>query len=148
MFTSIKNFLGTGHMLITPARNNGQPTVVLDIMNIEALMNIIIPLFDSSNGFFSKKGLDYSDWCNLGALAIKMYYLGYHTDPQGLALFKEIKSSVNNFRLTTNPNNVYLDNKLLQEKVFNLFANPAPYKFRNDIRLLENGSVLRPGKDK
>lgn len=55
LILAIKNFLGSGNILTTPARNNGDPTVVLEINTIGILANTIIPMFNSGNGFTLKK---------------------------------------------------------------------------------------------
>lgn len=49
---------------------------------------------------------------------------------------------MNNFRLQTNKFNLNLDNNLLQEKVSNLFAKPAPYEIKNGVRLLAGSNIL------
>jgi hypothetical protein len=73
---------------------------------------------------------------------VKISYFGYHTIPEGLSLFNEIKSNMNNFRLTTNKLNHVVDNNLLLEKISDLFSKPAIYEIRNGVRFLAGTNKL------
>lgn len=102
------------------------------------MFNSVIPLYNGGT-FNTKKGLD------LKALSIlvKIFYFGYHTIPEGLFLFNEIKSNMNNFRLTTNKLNHIVDNNLLQrKKISDLFSKPAIYEIRYGVRFLAGTNQL------
>lgn len=136
LFYNIKNFLGSGNIHTGPARNNGDSTVTLEVNTTSILFNSVIPLYNS--GTFTNKSLDFKAW----SILVKIYYFGYHTILEGLSLFNEIKSSMNNFRLTTNKLNLIIDNNLLLEKISDLFSKPAIYEIRYGVRFLAGTNKL------
>jgi hypothetical protein len=75
--------------------------VILEINNIHVLKNVIISLYNKNDSKFkilqTKKYLDFCDW----SILVCICYYGYHRLPEGISLINEIKSHMNNFRLTT-----------------------------------------------
>jgi hypothetical protein len=121
LFQSIKQYFNHGNLNITKPRkniSNSNATVVLEIKNIHVLKNVIIPFYLNHASSFAikiaakpeinnynsnlkilqtKKYLDFCDW----SILVYIYYYGYHRLPEGNNLINEIKSKMNNFRLTT-----------------------------------------------
>ena len=105
LFQSIKEYLNCGNLNILSSRKNlrnSNPMVVLEINNIHALKNLILPLYNNNSNFNilnSKKYLDFCDW----SILVCIFFYGFHRLPEGISLINEIKSYINNFRLTTSP---------------------------------------------
>jgi hypothetical protein len=137
LFNMIKVFLGSGNIHIGTPRNKANGTVTLEINTVDTLINFLIPLYNNGT-FWTKKGLDFKAWSNL----VRIYYFGYHTTTEGSCLFNEIKSSMNNFRLSTNKFKVKIDEAIIQDKLSNLFSKPPVYDIRNGIRFLAGTDVL------
>ena len=124
---NLSGFGKGGILSITQPRNNrpdSNSTCILDINNIHVLKNVIIPIFKgkvelgitglNSNLLRSKKIKDFNDWCIL----VNIFYFGYHTIPEGISVINDIRSSWNNFRLSTY-------NNLTQQKPYDALAAPV-----------------------
>jgi hypothetical protein len=109
-----------------------------------------VPIFSSLNGIGilkSKKLKDFNDW----SIVVDIYYFGYHLIPEGKFLITEIKSSWNNFRLSTSNLNkkdkvaiFYLKERAtclsFEDKLKNLFLIPSPYEIKNGIRFIRGSN--------
>ena len=95
----------------------------------------------------SKKLKDFNDW----SIVVDIYYFGYHLIPEGKFLITEIKSSWNNFRLSTSNLNkkdkvaiFYLKERAtclsFEDKLKNLFLIPSPYEIKNGIRFIRGSN--------
>jgi hypothetical protein len=81
---------------------------------------------------------------------VNIYFNGYHRLPEGISLIKEIKSRMNNFRLTTrsviNGASPVSTVSSLDTKISYLFSLPAPYEIKNGVRYLAGTKKLVPEK--
>lgn len=137
LIEKIKDYLGTGS-LVTKVRKfrglNENPTVVLEINKINSLKNNILTKYGNQESgllsFYTKKSKDFEDW----SIIVNLYYLGYHLLPEGKSLIFKLKSRMNNFRLTSNINNIseFIN---LNEEIFSVFAMPSPYEIKNGVRI-------------
>jgi len=133
LFKSILKYFKFGN-LSTNSRETGN-TVILEINNIHALFNIVLPLYIDS--MLTKKFLDFSDW----SIIVKIYYYGYHNLPAGVELINLIKSQMNNYRLSSN-SSVKLENSIILEKWNSLLSLPSPYEIKNNIRFIRDTDKL------
>lgn len=69
--------------------------VRVTINSLDALYWIFIPLLRQYT-FLSKKRLDFGLW----SIAVSIIIKGYHLTPNGIKLLHDIRSSMNNRRLT------------------------------------------------
>jgi len=86
------------------------------------------------NVLLSKKLKDFTYWATL----VNIYYLGYHTLPEGLALMRTIKLHMNKRKAP-----LELDNNI-DRKTTELFNTPSPYVIKNGIRYIQNTDKLVP----
>lgn len=157
LFHMIKKYVNSGNLIITPPRKNrpvSNSTVVLEINNIHALKNVIVPLFTEKvtkkgsklRTLQSKKFKDFCDW----SILVNIYFYGYHRLPEGISLINDIKSRMNNFRLTTksiiNGASPVSTESSLATKISYLFSLPAPYEIKNGVRYLAGTNKLVPEK--
>nr|YP_009739357.1 LAGLIDADG homing endonuclease [Tricholoma bakamatsutake]QIC20200.1 LAGLIDADG homing endonuclease [Tricholoma bakamatsutake] len=138
LFNRIKNLFNINNNLnITKSRKNrpnSNPTVNLDITDIDKLKKSIVPLYSKVGILKTKKLKDFKDWC----LVVDIYFFGYHLLPEGKLLITEIKNTWNNFRLSTH----YKKNNLInlsnfENKFKTLFSFPSPYEIKMRLDLLE-----------
>ena len=124
LLLAIKDFLNVGSVIIknipkSRLGTNEQPRASFKIYSIDFFYSYFVPKFDSLT-FLSKKKLDYLDW----SIIVKLKYLGYHTLPEGKELIINLKSRMNNNRLSTN-----LQNSLIidENQIAKVFSLPSPY---------------------
>jgi LAGLIDADG endonuclease len=129
LFRAIISFLGLNpnyHKLEFPKLRergyNESPVVVLAITPIDFLYKYLIPLLLSGD-WYTQKFLDFKDW----SILAKLQYFGYHNIPATMELINLIKSRMNNYRLTTDPD--YKGKLIIPQSLFNkMFFLPSPYK--------------------
>lgn len=136
-------FNNKGSLILTKPRKSllnsvpRQPTVVLDFHQLDFLINVIVPLFQSKPLLKTRKNEDFFYW----AILVNIYFLGYHLLPETQSLIKEIKLKMNKFRLSTHPsnqvNNFLIDDNSLTSKILQLFETPPQYTINNGIRLIK-----------
>lgn len=97
-------------------RGNNKAVSILDITQIDFICNILIPYFDNVE-FRTKKYLDYLDFKTIAYLLLD----GKHLTENGKNLIINLGDTMNNSRLSTNPNSIVLDekSKLKLEKLIN-----------------------------
>jgi hypothetical protein len=81
-----------------------KPITVLEIYQIDYIVNILIPYLDSLQ-FRTKKYLDYLDFRTIAFLIFE----GKHLLDYGKELIIKLGDTMNNNRLSTNPNRLVLD---------------------------------------
>jgi len=86
------------------AIGNNKPISILEIYQIDYIFNILIPYLDSLR-FRTKKYIDYLDFRTIAFLIFEGKYL---TSP-GKELIIKLGDTMNNNRLSTNPNRLILD---------------------------------------
>ena len=87
----------------------------------------------------TKKFKDFNDW----SLVVDIYYLGNHLLPEGKLLTTEIKNNWNNFRLSTNKENLSINSILnFEDKFKTLFLLSSPYDIKNGIRFIKGTNNL------
>lgn len=132
LLLAIKAFLGVGNMGTSDRKrsNNERPTTILEVNQAGYLANVIIPMF-SHLTWYTKKGLDFSDW----SIITDLYWHGYHLLPEGSSLILLLKSRMNNYRLSTDPD--YNGDLVISPEVFSaVYSLPAPYDTYPAYRML------------
>ena len=87
----------------------------------------------------SKKYLDFCDW----SIIVNICFYGYHNLSEGLDLIYDIKSGMNNFRLSTSIGSQKIKNRFsLNNKISYLFSLPAPYIYKDGLRYLNGTNKL------
>ena len=102
----------------------------LEIRNINDLINIIIPKFNSFKittindiqKLNSKKSMSFKLWCYL----VKIIYYGYHNIEEGLSLLNSIKENLN--KLSTSETFKKVDLSSYEINFNGLFDHPSPYE--------------------
>lgn len=87
-------------------RGNNKAVSILDITQIDFICNILIPYFNNVE-FRTKKYLDYLDLKTIAYLLLD----GKHLTENGKNLIIKLGDTMNNSRLSTNPNSIILDEK-------------------------------------
>ena len=150
LFNSIQDYLsacGLGKVnIILPRKNRGnsRSMCALEIRNINDLINIIIPKFNSFKittindiqKLNSKKSMSFKLWCYL----VKIIYYGYHNIEEGLALLNSIKETLN--KLSTSDTFKKVDLSSYEIKFNGLFDHPSPYEIKNGIRFIRGTDKL------
>ena len=81
-----------------------KPISILEIYQIDYICNILIPYFDSI-AFYTKKYIDYIDFRKIAFLLLE----GKHLTDKSKQLITKLGDTMNNNRLSTNPNPLILD---------------------------------------
>jgi cytochrome c oxidase subunit 3 len=156
LYNKIKEYIGTGNLLLAPLRTNkvnNNPTVVLEINKIKEIKDKLIPLFYSveqvdkievNKGVILKtlKSKDFLLWLRL----IDIYSKGYHTIAEGKYVFDAIKLHMNKYRLTSN--DFLLKDKYLipvsdiEGLLSKLYLLDSPYEIKQGIRYYRNTNKL------
>ena len=172
LFLKIAAFFKAGTVLNNkprPNRPTHSPTVSLDYREIVFLKTVVAVILTSEENhvklFNTKKARDFEDWLKL----LDIFYFGYHTLPEGMALVNKITSNWNNFRLSTykskvtsNTSSDLLDTSLVanidqqvetvepQDEDYSkefkrLLTIPSPYIIKDGIRLTRDKLSLVSG---
>lgn len=99
------------------ARNNSKSSVLLIIQNIHILNNYFITYLEDVQ-FITKKGKDFKDF----KLICKAVYIGAHKINEIKTLILKLSLTMNNYRLSTNPDTVELLSSLERDTL----ANASP----------------------
>lgn len=75
---------------------NSKPFVYIQLSQLDYILKVFIPFLDSLH-FLSKKGLDYKDWKFVAFLRKD----GKHLTPEGKVIIANIRTRMNNYRLST-----------------------------------------------
>lgn len=94
------------------ARNNSKGSVLLIIKNTHVLHNYFLPFLGGLN-FYTKKYHDYVDF----KIICKAVYFGAHKLPEIKSLILKLSLTMNNYRLSTNPNKVEFISKLEKDRL-------------------------------
>lgn len=97
------------------ARNNSKGSVLLLIKNIHILHNFFLPFLGDLN-FFTKKYKDYADF----KIICKAVYLGAHKISEIKPLILKLSLTMNNYRLSTNSDEVKFLSKLEMDTLVNI----------------------------
>jgi hypothetical protein len=113
---------------------------------------VIISLYNKNDSNFknlqTKKYLDFCDW----SILVCIFFYGYNRLPEGISLINEIKSQMNNFRLTTHAINAKAEPEWYHRVAASHYTtnNPAPTKsMQKELSNLEVGClpcILRPAE--
>lgn len=100
-------------------KNGHRPISILEISQIDFICNVFIPYLDSIE-FKTKKYQDYLDFKTIALLILEGKYL----TNKGKELIIRLGDSMNNNRLSTNPNPITLDDTTKSELKFLIKSDP------------------------
>jgi len=164
LYQKLREFIGTGNIMLTPSRLdkiNSNPTIVLEINQINDLIKVFIPLiydgaYKKSEIFYSEpdgfavghgnillktlKLEDFKLWLKL----VDIYYKGYHTTIEGKYIFDAIKLHINKYRMTSNTDlfNERLSIVEINNLLDKLYLSESPYEIKQGVRYYKNTDKL------
>jgi len=164
LYQKLREFIGTGNIMLTPSRLdkiNSNPTIVLEINQINDLIKVFIPLI--YDGAYKKSPIFYSEpdgfavghgnillktlkledfklWLKL----VDIYYKGYHTTIEGKYIFDAIKLHINKYRMTSNTDlfNERLSIVEINNLLDKLYLSESPYEIKQGVRYYKNTDKL------
>lgn len=112
-------FLGKNSKLVhindKSIRRNRKAITILEICQIDYICNYLIPFFDNLV-FRTKKYLDYLDFRKIAFLILD----GKHLSEKGRSIIVKLADTMNNSRLSTNPNKSLIENFDLKSELLYL----------------------------
>jgi LAGLIDADG endonuclease len=112
-------FLGKNSKLVyindKSIRKNWKVITILEISQIDYICNYLIPFFDNLV-FRTKKYLDYLDFRKIAFLILD----GKHLSEKGRSIIVKLADTMNNSRLSTNPNKSLIENFDLKSELLYL----------------------------
>jgi LAGLIDADG endonuclease len=96
-------------------RKNWKAITILEISQIDYICNYLIPFFDNLV-FRTKKYLDYLDFRKIAFLILD----GKHLSEKGRSIIVKLADTMNNSRLSTNPNKSLIENFDLKSELLYL----------------------------
>nr|YP_007507038.1 intronic ORF at intron 1 of rnl [Ceratocystis cacaofunesta]AFO38136.1 intronic ORF at intron 1 of rnl [Ceratocystis cacaofunesta] len=116
------------------ARKNSKASVLFIIKNIYILNNYLVPYLENMT-FITKKGKDFKDF----KLICNLLYNGAHKNDEIKSLILKLSNTMNNFRLSTNPEQV----ESLNSTEKSLLVNASPL-----VKHLDDGRQIDLRTDK
>lgn len=145
LYQKMREFIGTGNIRLTPSRIdkiNSNPTIVLEINQINDLIKVFIPLIYNKGNILLKtlKLEDFKLWLKL----VDIYYKGYHTTIEGKYIFDAIKLHINKYRMTSNTDlfNERLSIVEINNLLDKLYLSESPYEIKQEVRYYKNTDKL------
>lgn len=116
-----------------------RPISILEIYQIDFICNILIPYLDTLE-FRTKKYLDYLDFKTIALLILE----GKHLTSKGKQLIIKLGDSMNNNRLSTNPNPLIINEATKSE--LNILKKSDPLiniDYEGRARIISEGKYIR-----